>query len=318
MLTIIGYFVGTFLILTSIFSTFMGVWFGAAVAAALIIAHYGSSLEEIKLAPPEFAMLKFWGGNTEIIFIEPSWIPVPKPLFGLEKFPAKQQTKEFSVEIKTPTDDQPVKFKIGATFAIDPEVGDKNNPKGFRRFIKVGGKEEVENQLEKVIDQAARQWGSTDKIGPKTWKDVYTMALGAEGVADKDDLVLNLIKSIFSGENEVEYKEKLKSGEGIKFGSLGIIIYRFTIGKPEAEIANLAKKVEEEVIEKQKETADLNTEIELAKKVVQESGGDIDYKTALEDIRRYKAIHAGKGMVVVGSSGSLGIAEAIIATQSKK
>lgn len=262
-------------------------------------------LKNIPAKPPYVGLITVWGERKPRFkkegwrFFLPffpffySFIPVKiekvNEDFSFKNIRCRQREDEVKKEDKKmPYSGGEISVEIGLTWQPDYRYG-----KGERliSFIDSGGEKGVRSILEDLIEEDIRQTGKE-----KSWEEVSFAT---------DELVARLVKKLTGetpkeGQSIGDLQKELQSNGFPDIADLGIIIWRFNIGRvqEEGKLAEVAEAQAKEIQERRAEIYEVGSEIqqaELLQKAYEEAGTPKPLDECVLEIRQRKVMREGHG-----------------------
>lgn len=265
-------------------------------------------LKKIPAKPPHVGLITIWGKRIKRIkkeglrFFLPffpffySFIPIKiekvNEDFPFENIRCRRREDEEDETTKTkgeiPRSGGEISVKIGLTW--QPDYRHVNGER-LISFIDSGSEEGIRSILRDLIEEDVRQMGRE-----RSWEAVSFAT---------DELVARLVKKLTGeipkqGQTTGDLQKQLQSNGFPDIVDLGIIIWRFNVGrvKEEGKLAEVAEAQAKEIQERRAEVYEIDTEIQQAQKLFkayEEAGSPKTLEECILEIRRRKVIREGHG-----------------------
>ena len=260
LLLILAFFVAG-LITTSI----VGLWGLTFIVISVVLLFF--CLRKFPATPPYVGLVTIWGERKPVIKKEGWRILAPFPPFMIDGIPVnvEKKNKDFHPKDVRTLEQAELEIEISVTWTPDKDTGEN-----LIEYINAGGRENVENILDDIIEEKIREFAID-----KGWQDCLRA---------KADIAKVLIKEITGIEEDIQITQ-IRRGNGLaKIPSLGIVLNRLNIGtmKPKGKLAEESERIALEQREMEAEAIELKHVKERTKEL-QEVG--LSAKDAVEIVQ---------------------------------
>lgn len=263
----------------------MGVFLIVLGVSLLVVGGLSlQALKKIPAEPPTIAVVTFLGErkikNGKPITKKEGWrlFWLYPWLYGYVPVEVTKIDQDLQTQdVRMSGDKAEVSIKVSLTWKPD-----KDN---LIQYLNSGGKKNVADILEDIVEEAVRELATNPNKEPTTWEEA--VAMKRIFLAEIVNVVLGKNPTLTSTKEIDEIATNLRRGNGNqKIESLGIVLDRVNVTEVKPKNPKLADAADESAIEKKQkesEKIEIETVNELAKKLIDTLG--IDPKTALEIIQ---------------------------------